>query len=369
MRRLAIWLALALSASASASTSTALAAGAARPAAPRNVAIVVYEGAEILDFAGPAEVLQAAGWFGGDGATRALRLYTVARSRDPIVVQDFIRIVPEFSIADAPRPNVIVIPGGNSEALSKDEAMMKWLRSATGRAEVTLTVCTGAFPLAELGALDGKEITTWYGAIEGLQKRAPRAQVVSGRRFIDNGKYITTAGVSAGIDGSLHLVARMLGRRVADQTARYMEYHWTPESYLAAGYQYWNPSTDRRGRALQRARQAADEKRWGEAAAELRALVAERPRDDTAWLTLGWVQREKGDNRAAIAAFHRVAAASPRRAEALFETARAHLALGDRKTAARVLSQALAAGFSREHAMHDAKIAALLAETSPTSAR
>jgi len=362
MRRLAFPLVLTLCAAAT--PSTALAGGAR---ATRNVAIVIYEGAEILDLAGPSEVLQAAGSFAGEGDTPALRVYTVARSRDPILSQRFIRIVPEFSIADAPPPDVIVIPGGNSDALSKDEGMMKWLRAATGRAEVTLTVCTGAFPLAETGVLDGKEITTWYGAIPSLQKKAPKTRVVSGRRFVDNGKYITTAGVSAGIDGALHLVARMLGRRVADQTARYMEYHWTPEAYLTTGYSYWNPSTDQRGRAMQRAELAADEKRWGEAVVELRRLVAARPADDTAWLYLGAVQGEKGDHRAAIAAYGRVRASSKRRAEALFQTASEHLALGDRRTASRVLSQALAAGFSREHAMHDAKMAALLAEVGSTS--
>ncbi|HKE20580.1 MAG TPA: DJ-1/PfpI family protein [Kofleriaceae bacterium] len=326
-------------------------AGAAKPA---NVAILIYEGTEILDFAGPAEVLQAAGSFAGDGIHSALNVYTVARTHDPILAQGFIKVVPQYSVADAPRPDVIVIPGGQSSSVSEDEATMKWLRGAVAGAGVTtLTVCTGAFPLAQEGLLDGKEITTFYGAIQSLQKVAPKTRVKDGRRFIDNGKYITTAGVSAGIDGSLHLVARMLGRRVADQTARYMEYHWTPEPYLAVKYEYWNPSADARGRALQQANMAADEKRWDEAVAGLRRLVAQRPHDDVAWLHLGYTLGEKGDHVAAIAAFQKVAASGPQRAEVAFYIAREYAARRDEKNAVRYLTRAIAAGFSREHALHD----------------
>jgi putative intracellular protease/amidase len=351
MRRAAIPLFLALSASIASPAE----------AKPRNVAIVIYEGAEILDFAGPAEVLKAAGSFGTDSAGEALVPYTVARTRDAITAQGFIRIVPQYSIADAPRPDVIVIPGGNSSALSSDKAMMEWLLASTSKAEVTLTVCTGAFPLAEAGRFDGMEITTWYGAIAGLQEKAPKAHVKSGRRFVDNGKYITTAGVSAGIDGALHLVARLLGRRVADQTARYMEYHWTPEPYLSTGYAYWNPSTDERGRAGQRAAMAVDEKRWPEAIAIMRKLAADKPSDGEAWMGLGWVLGKKGDRAGAIAAYKRVPASSPRRGEALVQMARELVAAGDRKGAVRALTDGIAAGFSREHAMHDPALAALLA--------
>jgi len=118
---------------------------------------------------------------------------------------------------------------------------------------VTISVCTGAFVLAKAGALDGKNATTWFGATERLRQMVPKATVLDGRRFIDEGRIVTTAGVSAGIDGALHLVARLAGRAVADQTARYMEYHWVAEPYLAQTYSLLNPSLDERGRASQRA--------------------------------------------------------------------------------------------------------------------
>jgi putative intracellular protease/amidase len=338
-----------------------LAAADKPPARPANIAIVVYEGMEILDFAGPAEVLKMAASFGGDGIAPAWNVYTVARTREPVLSQGFIRIVPQYSVADAAAPDIVVIPGGRSDALSDDEAMMKWLRRATGAADVTLTVCTGAFPLAQSGLLDGKDVTTFYGAIDSLRKLAPRARVIEGRRFIDSGKVITTAGVSAGIDGSLHLVARLLGRQVADRTARYMEYRWTPESYLATRYRYWNPSTDDRGRTLQQAEAAADEKRWAEATRLLRKLVAQRPRDDVAWLHLGYTLSSKGDRSQAIAAYQRVSSSGPHRGDAQYYIAREHAARGDKTRATQHLTRALSAGFDRHRASMDPLLAPLLA--------
>jgi transcriptional regulator GlxA family with amidase domain len=145
------------------------------------------------------------------------------------------------------------VPGGSSGSVSGDAEFVAWVKSAAGKADVTLTVCTGAFVLAKAGLLDGKEVTTWYDAVERLRRDAPKSTVLAGRRFVDSGRFITTAGVSAGIDGSLHLAARLFGRVVADQTARYMEYHWTPEPYLAKGYALLNPSADEAGRRLQMA--------------------------------------------------------------------------------------------------------------------
>ncbi|MGE3767969.1 MAG: DJ-1/PfpI family protein, partial [Kofleriaceae bacterium] len=237
-------------------TSTAVAAP-----KQKNVAIVVYDHMEILDFAGPAEVLAAASRFAGSGGQPALNIYLVGKTTKSLEAQGFIDITPAFSIDNAPTPDIVVIPGGMSDNLSNDPAMMAWLTQATAASDTTLTVCTGAFPLAKAGVFDGMEITTYYGAIEGLRALAPKARVTHGRRFIDNGRYITTAGVSAGIDGALHLAARIFGRRVADQTARYMEYHWTPEPYLATGYAYWNPSVDARGRLMQQAEAAVEEKK------------------------------------------------------------------------------------------------------------
>jgi putative intracellular protease/amidase len=328
-------------------------------AAPqKNVAIVVYENTEILDFAGPAEVLAAAGNFAGEGGTSALNLYVVARNTSPITSQGFIKIVPQYSIDNAPAPDYVVIPGGNSSNLSDDPEMMKWLSRVTAKSEATLTVCTGAFPLAKTGVFDGMTITTFFGAVDALRALAPKARVEHGRRFVDNGRYITTAGVSAGIDGALHLAARLFGRRVADQTARYMEYHWTPEPYLAAGYAYWNPSTDEHGRGIQAAELAVESKRWGEAIAAFKKLTA-TDRKGTAWYGLGNAYFHSGDRKSAADAYQKVAKTSPAYRNAVYNLACAYALDGKKAEALAAIKKALALGIKREMAMADTDLASI----------
>jgi transcriptional regulator GlxA family with amidase domain len=324
---------------------------------PRNVAIVVYDRAEILDFAGPAEVLAAAGNFAGYGKS-ALNVYLVGRTTDPIKAQGFIKITPDYSIENAPAPDLVVIPGGASASLSDDPAMLKWLTTVTAKSETTLTVCTGVFPLAMTGVLDGKDITTWYGALENLQASAPRVRVQYGRRFVDNGRYITTAGVSAGIDGALHLVARMFGRRIADQTARYMEYHWTPESYLASKYSYWNPSADERGRQLQQAEAATEEKRWGEAIT-LYKKVAIDDKSGVATLGLGNALMVSGDRKGAIAAYQQIGATSPVYVTAAYNLACAYALEGKKAQAVAMIKKAISAGASKTQAASDPDLASI----------
>jgi transcriptional regulator GlxA family with amidase domain len=193
----------------------------------RRVAICVWEEAELLDFSGPGEVFAAA-----DGGT-AFQVYTVGESCAPIVSQGFLRVVPQYSINDCPRPDIIVLPGGGIDRLSNKALMIAWLVDVASSAEVVLSVCTGAFLLAAAGLLDGLHATTWYGAIDRLRSAAPRTIVHANRRFVDNGQCVTSAGVSAGIDAALHVVARLLSTETARETARYMEYDWRPDDFVA----------------------------------------------------------------------------------------------------------------------------------------
>ena len=218
----------------------------------RNVAIVVYENAEPLDWTGPFEVYNDAAGFGNANGQDAFNVYIVSKTTEPINAQG-LKVVPNYSIANAPKPDIVVFPGGPSKAITDDPEFFAWAKKASIEAEIAQSVCTGAFVLGKAGLLDNLEVTTWYGAISRLQQQFPKTAVKDGRRYIDNGHVVTTAGISAGVDGSLHVIARLLGRRVADEVARYMEYHWTPESYLATKYAYLNPSTDDRGRLAQTA--------------------------------------------------------------------------------------------------------------------
>jgi transcriptional regulator GlxA family with amidase domain len=195
----------------------------------RNVAIFIYDGVEILDFGGPGEVFAAA-W---DSEGHAFHVYTVAADPEPILSQGFVTVTPEYTIANCPPPDIIVLPGGDQRQSSADPRVISWIQEASKQAEVVMSVCTGAMLLSRAGLLDGKEATTWHGAIERLQQATPAATIHAGTRFVDNGQIVTTAGVSAGIDGALHVVARLLGMDSALGAARYMEYDkWVPENGL-----------------------------------------------------------------------------------------------------------------------------------------
>lgn len=166
---------------------------------------------ELLDFAGPAEVFIVA------AKGEAFRVVTVAETTAPLRTMGGIRIQPDVDVEHAPHGDIVVVPGGNTGAVGK--AGLAWLRRASKSAEVTLSVCYGAFLLAAAGLLDGIEATTHHWGVEGLAKAAPGCRVVTGRRYVDAGWIVTTAGVTAGIDGALHIVERLLGEEAARWTA------------------------------------------------------------------------------------------------------------------------------------------------------
>jgi transcriptional regulator GlxA family with amidase domain len=195
---------------------------------PLNVVIVVYEDVYLLDFAGPMEVFHDAAIV--DSSCR-LRVVTASRDGKPVHAHTGLLVTPGCALADCARPDVLVIPGGDLDVGEKDTVLAAWIRETAPRCRIVLSVCTGAFILAKLGLLDGMKATTWHGALKGLAKAAPRCETVGGVRWTDNGRVITTAGISAGIDGALHVVSRLRGAATAQQTARYMDYeYWTGEA-------------------------------------------------------------------------------------------------------------------------------------------
>lgn len=205
-----------------------LATAAAHPPKRRNVAILVFKGMEILDFAGPSEVF---------GTTPGFNVYTVAVSAEPVLSQGFVTITPQYTLASCPLPDLVVVSGGDTELLLKNEALIRWVQAQTAYAEVMLLVCTGAGVLGKAGPLDGKQVTTFHNYIDALQQANPTAKVLRGIRHVDNGQVVTTAGISAGIDGSLHVVVKLLGSEVAQQTALNMEYDkWVPNQGLVVKF-------------------------------------------------------------------------------------------------------------------------------------
>lgn len=326
----------------------------------RNVAIVLYDGVELLDFAGPGEVFSAASSIGALRGQPAFRVYTVAVSTAPITSQRFLKVIPDYALEDAPPPDLIVLPGGSSNALTDSAPFMSWVHKAIASAEISMSVCTGAFVLSKAGALDGKTATTWFGATQKLRQDTPKATVQDGRRFVDEGRIITTAGVSAGIDGALHVVARLLGRAIADRTARYMEYHWTPEAYLAQSYSSLNPGLTDRGRAVQRATLLESEKNWADAARAYKALTQEDSKDGFLWSRLAFVNFRLGDKTGAIAASKRAIEFPEFRADALVNIACFYSRDGKTKEALGALEDAIAAGFkAKSRLQNDEDLASL----------
>jgi putative intracellular protease/amidase len=195
-------------------------------AGQRNVAILIFPGVQIIDYTGPYEVLGHA-YVNGQPA---FRIYTVSETTDPITTAMGMSVNPGFAFARAPRADVLVVPGGGVDPHLDNPAYLRWLRESAKDAEVVLSVCNGAFFLAEAGLLDGLEATTFAGLIDELRKAAPKTKVVTDKRFVDNGKIVTAAGLSSGIDGALHVIEKLYGRGTAQVAAVGMEYDWRPDS-------------------------------------------------------------------------------------------------------------------------------------------
>ena len=314
----------------------------------RNVAIVIWDGAEILDWGGPSEVFEAAANISSFNGDKAYNVYTVAKTTDPIVSQRFIKVVPQYSIETAPKPDIIVLPGGGTNNVLEDEAFLAWAGEAARECEIALSVCTGAFILGKNGLLDGKEATTWYGALDGLEKQFPEATVNRGRRFVDNGNIVTTAGVSAGIDGALHVVARLNGRYVADRVAEYMEYRWTPESYLSKTYKVLDPSRDTLGRSMQQAEIFTNEKNYEGAVMVYEQLLAKNPNDGACWFGLARAYHRAEDYDHSIEASLKAAETKDYAAKGYYGAACGYALKGKNDRAIEYLNKAVAAGFENK---------------------
>lgn len=176
------------------------------------VAFLVSDGAVIIDFCGPWEVFQDAGGF---------RLYTVAESTRPIRASGGMQIVPDYDFASAPAPKIVVIPAQRG---GRSRAAVDWLRKSAARADLTMSVCTGAFVLAGAGLLAGRPATTHHSSLTALAAEFPDVRVQRGARFVDDGNIASAGGLTSGIDLALHVVERYYGRDAARRTADYMEY-------------------------------------------------------------------------------------------------------------------------------------------------
>jgi transcriptional regulator GlxA family with amidase domain len=192
----------------------------------RNVAILIFDDVEVLDFCGPFEVFSVTGQ--RDGGEPPFHVYTVATKNGPILARNSLSVNPRYTLESCPQPDILLVPGGyGTRRLVHDETILQWIKTQSERVELLLSVCTGALLLGKAGLLDGLSATTHWAAMDELRAVAPNTEIRPDERYVDNGKIVLSAGVSAGIDMALYIVSRLLGAAQAAETARHMQYdHW-----------------------------------------------------------------------------------------------------------------------------------------------
>ncbi|MCM2678534.1 DJ-1/PfpI family protein [Echinimonas agarilytica] len=188
-----------------------------------NVAIYIYENAEVLDFSGPYEVFSTASRVDGESP---FNVFLVAQTLTPVSARAGFKVIPHFSIDDHPEIDVLITVGGvHLPELDKAE-VIQWIGQQASKAKLVASVCTGVFLLAKAGVVTTEKVATHWQDIDDLKSMFPTLNVVDSTRWIDQGRVVTSGGISAGIDMSLHLVGRLHGLELATQTAIQMEFCW-----------------------------------------------------------------------------------------------------------------------------------------------
>ena len=190
----------------------------------RNVAFLIYDGVEPLDLGGPVDVFVKANAVTGGG----YNAYTVALTRDTVQSEgQTFGITPKFSIDDAPRPDIIIVPGSSPQRVievSQDARIQNWLRANAQPDQTVMSVCTGAFIVGEAGLFDGRDATTHWMTLSQFATQFPLVRTYDGVRYIGEGNIYSAGGVTSGIDGALHLVELFSGQEAADRVARVLQY-------------------------------------------------------------------------------------------------------------------------------------------------
>ena len=190
---------------------------------PVTVAVLLFDGVEIIDYSGPWEVFGEAGF----------KVHTVAEKNGPIGAVFGQKLIPDYTFENSPAADILLVPGGNTGKAENNPAIIKWIQAEAQKSKYVMSVCTGAFLLSKAGLLDGLSATTIMGGLDRLAQVSPKTRVVHDQRYVDNGKIITTAGLSSGIDGAFHLLSKIKGKGSAQAAALGMEYRWDPDSKFA----------------------------------------------------------------------------------------------------------------------------------------
>ena len=195
----------------------------------RVIALYLFDEIEVLDLGGPFEVFSTASRMKArlkPDAAKPFEVFTIADAIRPIRARGGLVVQPSYDITNHPAIDVLIVPGGVVTAELERAPVIEWIKRTAAKAELTASVCTGAFLLGKAGLLRGKTITTHWEDIEDFRAMFPDVPVQGDQRWIDAGEIVTSAGISAGLDMSLHLVERLEGEELALRTARQMDYDW-----------------------------------------------------------------------------------------------------------------------------------------------
>ncbi|QBJ68531.1 AraC family transcriptional regulator [Bacillus anthracis] len=187
-----------------------------------SVGIFLFNEVEVLDFAGPFEVFSITKVH----EEKPFTVYTVSQNGEMITARNGLRVQPDYSIEDLPPVDILIIPGGKGarENEVKNDIIINWVRQQMKEVKLMTSVCTGALLLAKAGLLEGLKATTHWASIQTFKKDFPNVEVMENVKFVDEGHIITSAGISAGINMSFHIVKNLLGVEIAEETAKNMEY-------------------------------------------------------------------------------------------------------------------------------------------------
>ncbi len=189
-----------------------------------NIGIYLYDNAEVLDFSGPYEVFTTANRVNPNG--QDFNVFLIAEQATPVTARAGYRVLPDYSIANHPKLDVLIVVGGvHTDEMHKD-GVLEWIKAQEKQVPLIASVCTGAFILAQAGILNQHSVTTHWEDIPDLKQRFPKLKVQENVRWVKDGNRISSGGISAGIDMSLFIVSELLGMDIAEATAKQMEFRW-----------------------------------------------------------------------------------------------------------------------------------------------
>jgi transcriptional regulator GlxA family with amidase domain len=195
--------------------------------AAKRVGILIFPAVEVLDFCGPYEVFSVTRLHEERRRedSSPFEVLLVAQTTEPVVATGGLRVIPDVTLDTCPALDILVVPGGwGTRREIGNQRVLTWIAERARQVETLTSVCTGALLLGQAGLLDGRRATTHWRSLDQMRQSFPAVTVEDKLHVVEDGRVLTSAGISAGIDMALRVVAQYYGEAVGRATARHMEY-------------------------------------------------------------------------------------------------------------------------------------------------